>query len=51
VKLVLVCGGGGAKALACAGAWRAIAEAGHELVVLEQLEEAREPIGRGWSIR
>jgi len=34
VKLVLVCGGGGAKALACAGAWRAIAEAGHQVVQL-----------------
>ena len=34
MKLVLVCGGGGAKALACAGAWRAIAEAGHEVVHL-----------------
>jgi len=34
VKLVLVCGGGGAKALACAGAWRAIAEAGHEVIHL-----------------
>ena len=31
MKVVLVCGGGGAKALACAGAWRAIAEAGHEV--------------------
>src|SRR5258708_37758908 len=34
LKLALVCGGGGAKALACAGAWRAIAEAGHQVVQL-----------------
>jgi NTE family protein len=32
VRVVAVFGGGGAKALACAGAWRAISEAGHTVV-------------------
>ncbi len=31
MRVVAVFGGGGAKALACAGAWRAIAEAGHHV--------------------
>ena len=34
MKVVLVCGGGGAKALACAGAWRAITAAKHQVVHL-----------------